>query len=87
MELIAWVDSTKEIIEVHRKNSVTQTTVGAANDPYLYLALDSTQAVVGAKLVAANEMPLVYWAKHPDRGQIPEDILSKMGELLIQIHA
>ena len=81
-KLLASVDSTGEVISVRRRNSAIVSSRDAAHDGYLFLDLDASSNVVGARLVAANEMPLEYWLQHPDRAELPGDILTAFDELL-----
>lgn len=86
MGLVAWVDPTGEVISVRRQDVNVTSSRDAAHDGYLFLDLDGSKHVVGARLVAANQMPPDYWSHHPDRAELPDDILAKFDELIAQVY-
>jgi hypothetical protein len=85
-ELVVWVDSNREVVSVRRAGARVVTSRDAQHDGYLYLDLDEREQVVGVRLVAANEMPPEYWMKHPDRCEIPPDLLAKLDETIPTVY-
>lgn len=71
-----------EVISVRRAGVTITSCRDAASDGYLFLDLDESALVVGARLVAANEMPLEHWLRHPDRAELPGDLLAELDRLI-----
>lgn len=82
-----WVSPSGDVIAVHRADVNVGTSREARNDSYLFLDLGVSGHVVGARLVAANEMPAKFWLVHPDRDELPNDILQELDEALVRRRA
>jgi hypothetical protein len=58
----------------------------AEHDGWLLVNRDDADDVVGVQLLAASEMPRGFWAVHPDREEIPADILAALDRWIGAAH-
>jgi hypothetical protein len=79
-------DRRADVLSVVRRGAETVDTMPAEHDGWLLVNRDHADDVVGVQLLAASEMPRGFWAVHPDREEIPPDLLAALDRWIGAVH-
>jgi hypothetical protein len=71
-------DRNADVLSVVRRGAEIADTMPAEHDGWLLVNRDDADDVVGVQLLAASEMPRRFWLTHPDREELPPDILDAL---------
>jgi uncharacterized protein YuzE len=79
-------DRQADVLYVVRRGTEIVDTMPAEHDGWLLVNRDDADDVVGVQLLAASEMPRGFWAVHPDREDLPPDLLEALDRWIGAAH-
>jgi uncharacterized protein YuzE len=75
-------DRHADVLYVVRPGVEIVDSLAAETDGFLILNYDDADDVVGVQMLGVSEMPSAFWATHPDRNDLPTDILTALDRWL-----